>query len=235
MTWIKICGTTSLHDAQMSIAAGADALGFIFASSPRRIAVEDAAAITSWLPAEVETIGVFVNESPAHVAGIVRQAGLTGVQLHGDETAEQMPEFRAALRECKLIKTLQARDILSAGREKFFRYLWADDAVDAILLDSGSATEQRGGTGTPFAWKDALDLAEAIRSRIPLIVAGGLTAENVGTAIEILQPNGVDVVSGVECAPGKKDEAKLREFIAAVRKLDQSTEFRGISHGAAPL
>jgi phosphoribosylanthranilate isomerase len=105
-------------------------------------------------------------------------AGLSGVQLHGDEPAEQMPEFRQALGERKIIKTLQARDILNAGRGAARGYLSARGSIDAILLDSGSA-HQRGGTGIPFAWEEVVPLAAAIREAMPLIIAGGLNAENV--------------------------------------------------------
>lgn len=217
MTWIKICGTTNLHDAEISVAAGADALGFIFAPSPRRIEVDDAAEIIARLPVQVEKIGVFVDEDPARVSDIVRQAGLTGVQLHGSESAERMLEFRLAMGECKIVKTLQVSDYSKEHRDQLVAYLSTLSGIDAVLLDSGSA-RQPGGTGARFSWGNAVELAAAIRDRIPLIVAGGLTAENAGGAIDLFQPWGVDVVSGVECAPGKKDERKLREFVAAVRE-----------------
>ena len=216
MTWLKICGTTNLHDAQLAVAAGADALGFIFAPSPRRIETAEAAEIIARLPHGIETIGVFVNETPARVAAVTKQVGLSGVQLHGDEPAEQMAEFRKALGERKIIKTLQARDTLHDAEERIAGYLAGRASIDAILLDSGSA-RQRGGTGIPFAWEEVVPVAMAIREAMPLIVAGGLNAENVSTVLRLFDPWGVDVVSGVESEPGKKDEARLHAFVAAVR------------------
>lgn len=225
MTWLKICGTTNLEDAQRSVAAGADALGFIFAPSPRRIDIGTAAAIIRELRGEVEAIGVFVNETPDRVAEIAGQAGLTGVQLHGEEPAESLPGFRRALGERKIIKTLHTGDLLAAS-EKVATYLAHRGSVDAILLDSGSP-QQRGGTGLSFNWQDAKPLAEEIRRAMPLILAGGLNPANVAQAIEYLDPWGIDVVSGVESSPGKKDENKLREFIAAVRHTAASVRQRG--------
>ncbi len=215
ITWVKICATTSLHDAQMSVAAGANALGFIFAPSTRRLEVELAAKIIAALPSEIEKIGVFVNESPRRVADIAEWIGLTGVQLNGEEQAEQLPEFRRAMSQRRIIKTLQARELLGSG-ETLRPYLQLSGAIDAILLDSGSPA-QRGGTGTPFPWEEAVPIATAIQVVMPLIIAGGLNTENVSQAIRLFNPWGVDVVSGVEQAIGKKDEAKLQSFVAAVR------------------
>jgi len=225
MTWVKICGTTNLQDGQQSVAAGADALGFIFAESPRRASIETAAAIVAALPHEVEAIGVFVNESPEHVAEIAQGAGLRGVQLHGDEAAEQLPEFRRALGERKIIKALHARELIDSSHDVLTRYLARRASIDAILLDAGSP-DQRGGTGVPFAWEKALPVAAAIRDAMPLIIAGGLTPENVAAAIELFQPYGVDVVSGVEIAAGRKHEARLREFVAAARHARVSLKQR---------
>jgi len=223
MTWIKICGTTNLHDAQISMAAGADALGFIFAPSPRRIDIVTASEIVLSLPRSIELIAVFINETPRRVGEIVGQVAFSGVQLHGDEAAEQMRDFRRAVGGRKIIKTLQVRQMLNAGEEKLAKYLAAGASIDAILLDSGS-TLQPGGTGATFAWEDAVPLAAAIREAMPLIIAGGLTAENVAKAIELFRPCGVDVVSGVEHEPGKKDQAKVRSFVAAVRQTEMSAK-----------
>lgn len=218
MTWLKICGTTNLRDAQMSVSCGADALGFIFAPSPRQVGIALAAEIVAALPDGVEKIGVFVNASPARVAAVATQVGLTGVQLHGDESAEQLPEFRQTLGNRRIIKTLQARALLTADEDMVAVYLKSRDSIDAMLLDSGSAAKP-GGTGIPFDWEKALPLAKMIQAAIPLIIAGGLNAQNAGEALRWFQPWGVDVVSGVECEPGKKDETKLREFVAAVRRV----------------
>jgi phosphoribosylanthranilate isomerase len=218
MTWIKICATTNLRDAQASVAAGANALGFIFAPSTRRIEVRSAAEIIPALPTEVEKIGVFVNETPERIAEITQEAGLTGAQLHGDEPASQLAEYRQMLGSRKLIKTLQARELLAEGGDRqLAAYLDAHGDIDAILLDSGQ-TNQRGGTGVPFDWQSALPIVQRIKARLPVIIAGGLTADNVGQAMRMFEPWGVDVVSGVEREPGEKDEAKLRSLVAAVRR-----------------
>jgi len=217
MTWVKICGTTSLADAQMSVAAGADALGFIFAASPRQIDAEAAAEMVKAVSGEVETIGVFVNESPSTIAEIVRQVGLSGVQLHGDETAQQLTEFRRELGQTKIIKALSVNDLRQDNDLILEKYLGARSSLDAMLLDSGSA-ERRGGTGAPFDWESAQPTASRIREQMPLIIAGGLNSGNVSQALDLFQPWGIDVVSGVESAPGKKDEGKLRDFMAAVRQ-----------------
>ncbi len=243
MTWIKICATTSLRDAQISIAAGANALGFIFAPSTRRIEAETAAVIIAALPAEIEKIGVFVNETPENIAGIAERASLTGCQLHGDEPAEQLGIYRQSLGARKLIKTLQARELLADGGDRILQtYLDASGTIDAILLDSGHPGN-RGGTGVPFDWENALPIVRRIKAVLPVIIAGGLTPENVDQAIRLFEPWGVDVVSGVERETGKKDEAKLRSFVAATRgatavgsvaapRLGVSTADRGLTPAA---
>jgi phosphoribosylanthranilate isomerase len=137
------------------------------------------------------------------------------VQLHGDELPEQLAEFRQALGARRIIKTLQARELL-ADSSRLGDYLRAADSLDAILLDSGTKGN-RGGTGVRFDWESAAPIAARIRERLPLIVAGGLRPENVCDAIRLLEPCGVDVVSGVERQTGKKDGAKVRQFIAAAR------------------
>jgi phosphoribosylanthranilate isomerase len=224
MTWLKICGTTNLRDAQLSVAAGADALGFIFAPSPRRIDISSATRIIAALRGQAETIGVFVNETPERVGEILRQTGLSGAQLHGDEPAEALSDFRSILGNRKLIKVVHAQDALQNPR-KLSGYLAACESLDAILLDSGSPLK-RGGTGTVFSWNDALPIAKEISAKVPLVLAGGLTASNVREAIELFSPWGVDVVSGVESEPGVKDESKLKEFASAVRQTTASARQR---------
>jgi phosphoribosylanthranilate isomerase len=221
MTWVKICATTNLRDAQASVGAGANALGFIFAPSPRRIDVETAAEIIAVLPTRLEKIGVFVNEAPERVAGIAEQVGLTGVQLHGDEPAAHLAEYRQKLGSRKLIKTLQARELLADGGGALQAYLNARESLDAILLDSGGPSH-RGGTGVPFDWETALALVQKIKAVLPVIIAGGLTAENVDQAIRWFEPWGVDVVSGVERETGGKDEAKLQSFVTAARQTESA-------------
>ncbi len=151
--WVKVCGTTSLRDAQLSVAAGANALGFIFASSPRQVEVETAKQIVAELAGEVEAIGVFVNQSPKEVADIADQVGLTGVQLHGDETSVEMAEFRHELGQRKIIKALLVSNLQSNSNIQLEGYLSERSSLDAILLDSGSP-QQRGGTGVPFDWEE---------------------------------------------------------------------------------
>ncbi len=213
--WIKICATTNLDDALASIAAGADALGFILTGSKRQVTPDQAAAISSALPPQIEKVGVVVNETPEALAILAHQIGLTALQLHGDEPPARLRDYRRTLPGLKIIKTLQARELL-AGPARLDGYLAARDSYDAILLDSGSPAA-RGGTGVPFDWNAALPLVQRIREVAPVIIAGGLNQDNVGAAIRIFDPFGVDVVSGVELSTGKKDPAKLRDFIAAAR------------------
>lgn len=209
--WVKICGTTTLGDALLAVSAGADAIGFVFGESKRQVTPEQVATITRELPEKIEKIGVMVNETPERVAEIVRVAGLTGVQLQGDET----PEFSSDLLPLglrRLVKTVQA----SAGVDTLARRVEQYHAiVDAILLDSGCPAA-RGGTGKSFAWKEA---ATAIAgASVPVIVAGGLNPDNVEEAIMTLRPWGVDVVTGVEREPGKKDPEKIIAFVNAARR-----------------
>ncbi len=225
MTWVKICGTTNLRDAQLSVAAGADALGFIFAPSPRRIEITAAAEVVAALSGQAEMIGVFVNETPMRIAEIVEQVGLTGVQLHGEEEGQSLAGFRRAWGDRKIIKTLHANELLNTGDDRLAEYLSVRDCIDAILLDSGSA-QQRGGTGAAYDWERTLPITNEIRRAMPLIIAGGLNPDNVVRAIELFEPWGVDVASGVESSPGKKDEARIRDFIAAVRQTPASVRQR---------
>ena len=165
---------------------------------------ETAAEIIAALPDEVEKIGVFVNETPERVAEIAEQVGLTGVQLHGDEPAAQFATYRRVLGGRKIIKTLQARELLAdTGGQALQDYLDKSESLDAILLDSG-VPSQRGGTGLPFDWEAALPLVKRIKAVLPVIIAGGLTADNVGQAIRLFEPWGVDVVSGVESRNGQE-------------------------------
>lgn len=213
-TWIKICGTTCLEDAQASIAAGADALGFVFAPSKRRISPEQARQIVAQLPVTVERIGVFADETADRIAEIFEHAGLTGVQLHGVET----PAFSRVLRNKlqsrglrSLIKTVLVNDDFES---RFAEVCNQDSGIDFVLLDSG------GGTGHTFHWQTVQPLLGQNHKR--LIVAGGLHADNVGEAIRRFSPWGVDVVSAVEKEPRRKDPEKLQAFVKAVREAERS-------------
>jgi phosphoribosylanthranilate isomerase len=210
-TWIKFCGTTSLNDALASIDAGADALGFIFAPSKRRVTAEKAQEIIRELPASVERIGVFLDESVEDVRRHVMQLNLTAVQLHGEESAAELcgslpPDRRKSLR---IIKTVLVKDGLAARLQEQA----GANFVDAWLLDSGA------GSGKTFDWRMARTQLGNREGRF--IIAGGLSPENVSEAIRIFAPWGVDVVSGIEREPGRKDVEKMRAFVAAVRKAEQ--------------
>jgi phosphoribosylanthranilate isomerase len=211
-TWIKICGTTCVEDALKSIEAGADALGFIFAPGKRRVTPDQVQQIIRELPPEIERIGVFMGSTAAEIASIVSQVELTGIQMHGEEFPPEVYAYLPRNRRDSMrkIKTLQVRD----GKElKFEGYADAPGAVDAWLLDSGA------GSGKTFDWQATRGWLRARQERF--IVAGGLTPENVGDAVRTFRPWGVDVVSGVEQEPGRKDPDKLKAFVAAVRKAEQ--------------
>ena len=216
--WVKICGNTNLEDAQAAVAAGADALGFIFAPSPRRIGPKDAARIVRELPASVEKIGVFVNQKPAVILQTVETAGLTGVQLHGDDGLEISAELKRRSRNAlKIYGVLGMWNF--AGDSAGQAIAWEPAslrAFSALLLDSGSR-EQRGGTGRSFDWEQAAPFVRLLAGKINVVIAGGLSAANVSQAIRTFRPWGVDVVSGVERELGKKDHAKVREFINAAK------------------
>lgn len=216
--WIKICGNTSLDDARLAVEAGADAVGFVFAASPRRVTAAQAAAIARHLPETVEKIGVFVDAALEEIYLTVRECGLTGVQLHFDAG----PELPRLLREhlgpdVKILRVAH----FEAGSGKLLKQKVAghmrDPNVDAVLVDTRTATAM-GGTGVRFDWATARKtLFRSAETGKRLIAAGGLTAENVAEAVAALRPWGVDVASGVEAAPGRKDAYKISAFIAAAR------------------
>ena len=207
--WIKICANTSVADARLAAEAGADAVGFVFAPSPRRVTVEQVTAIVPELPAEIEKIGVFVDAAFEEIATAVDASGLTGVQLHFDAPAELAAQLRARFGpELRIVRTVHFAGPATG--------LLHDPNIDAVLIDSCTA-QARGGTGIAFDWNLAaitlFQNAEARRA----IAAGGLTPDNVAEAIATLRPWGVDVASGVEAVPGRKDPIKLRAFIANAR------------------
>lgn len=229
MAWIKICGTTNLEDALAVAEAGADALGFVFAPSPRRVSPRDAAAITAALPSKVEKIGVFVNQSMDLVLDTVAKTRLTGVQLHGEEDAQYARQLQQKNGQLRIIRAISLRDV-GDGKGKGLAVAMQEEAIkafSALLLDSGSGS-RRGGTGTTFDWQEAAPMARLLAKKFPLIIAGGLNAENVAKALRIFQPWGVDVVSGVEQGPGKKEPGKVRAFIAAVRAAEATVAARHV-------
>jgi phosphoribosylanthranilate isomerase len=217
--WIKICGNTLLGDAQSAAGAGADAVGFVFAPSPRRVSPEQVAAMVPQLPSTLEKIGVFVDDSFDQIRSIVEACGLTGVQLHFDAPPELPVKLRAHFGPGIRILRVAHFD---GGRESATVDPDSTPGVDAVLIDSRT-TNGVGGTGVAFDWSaagKALFQNPQVRQR--LIAAGGLTVDNVALAITMLQPWGVDVVTGVESSPGRKDPDKLRAFIANARAAQPS-------------
>lgn len=211
--WVKICANTTLEDALFAAEDGANAVGFVFAPSPRRVTAEQVAAITPHLPARVEKIGVFVGLSAEQLADTVRSCGLTGVQLHSeiapDVPAKLRAEFGSSLR---ILRVVHFGPDAAAQAAEYA----ADPHVDAVLVDSRTPT-MIGGTGIAFDWDQAGKTLFGGSDGKKLIAAGGLNPDNVAEAIAKLRPWGVDVASGVEAAPGRKDPAKVRAFITNAR------------------
>jgi len=211
--WIKICGNTSLADAQLAVDAGADAVGFVFAASPRRVTTEQVAAITPHLPAAVEKIGVFVEADFNAIADAIERGGLTGVQLHSDSSAESVAQLRGRFRRgLRILRVIHFGE--DAARQ--LREASADVSVDGVLVDSRTATAV-GGTGIAFDWQAARSTIFGGERPMRLVAAGGLTPGNVAEAIATLRPWGVDVASGTESSPGRKDPAKVRAFVENAR------------------
>jgi len=211
-TWIKICGTTCVEDALSSIGAGADALGFIFAPSKRRITPQQAQQIIAALPEEVEKIGVFMNSTAAEIASVVSEVKLTGIQMHGEEFPPEVYAYlpRDRRDSMRKIKTIPVRGGVVLGQPD--HPVVSPVMVDAWLLDSGA------GSGMTFGW----EAARAWMAGRPekFVVAGGLSPKNVADAMRVLKPWGVDVVTGVEREPGRKDPEKLNAFVQAVRRAE---------------
>jgi phosphoribosylanthranilate isomerase len=205
--FVKICGITSEEDALLAIAMGADAVGFVFAPSSRQVALGLVHDIVRRLPPEVLTVGVFRDESAKRVVDIVNSAGLRAAQLHGRETAEQTMWVRK--RVPFVIKGFAAGDPALDRADDF--------GADAILVDSHAP-----GSGEVFDWS----LAEGAPVNRRVILAGGLTPDNVAEAIDRIRPWGVDVSTGVESAPGHKDARMVREFVSNARAAAPS-RYRG--------
>jgi phosphoribosylanthranilate isomerase len=203
MVRVKICGITNVEDALLAVAAGADAIGLIFyKESPRALLREQAAAIVRVLPPFVQAVGLFVNADIGFVNATADACRLDIVQLHGEES----PEF-CGLVQRRVIKAFRVKDAASLDPMKNYR-------VAGYLLDAWSP-KAHGGTGTTFNW----EVAKIAGKFGPIILAGGLTPDNVRKAVESVAPYGVDVSSGVESAPGKKDLEKVREFIRRAKGL----------------
>jgi phosphoribosylanthranilate isomerase len=196
--FVKICGITSEEDALLAVAMGADAVGFVFAPSSRQIAAGKARDIARRLPPEVLTVGVFRDESAQRVVDVVNGAGLRAAQLHGHETVEHTRSVRS--RVSFVIKAFAAGDPTLERADDF--------GADAVLVDSPTP-----GSGDMFDWS----LAEGAPHGRRVILAGGLTPDNVAEAIARVRPWGVDVSTGVESEPGRKDARKVRDFIRAAK------------------
>lgn len=201
MTKVKICGIKNLNDAIIAIDYGADAIGFVFANSIRKISKDKARSIIRKLPPFVTTVGLFVNETAEYMEESCRFCGLDAIQLHGNEP----PSIINKLKDIKTIKAFRIqseKDITQITKYK----------PNAILFDAYSENKM-GGTGITFDWK----IIRKLKTDIPIIVAGGLTYLNVSQAIQTVNPYGVDVSSGVETKPGQKDKRLIKKFLDAVK------------------
>lgn len=204
MVRVKICGITNADDARDAVALGADALGFIFADSPRKISVKDAKPIIKSLPPFISCVGLFVNEYVERAQEVCGHCGIHTIQLHGDEP----PEGLSDLTGYKVIKAFRVRDKSVLDTLKNY------SSADAFLLD-GYVEGEMGGAGAVFPWEIARDAKEFGQ----IIIAGGLTPENVADAVTIAQPYAVDVSSGVEKSPGKKDKELMKKFITIAKGI----------------
>lgn len=210
--WIKVCANTTLEDARLAADAGADAVGFVFAKSPRRVTREQVRTITPRLPDAIGRYGVFVDADFDDIAATVSACGLTGVQLHAAGDAGVPGRLRDRFgEELDIIRVLHYSEL-------FESQLAAMRGDHAVLVDSRTDTAV-GGTGLCFDWKMARSSFSA-SPHLRLIAAGGLSPENVAEAISTLRPWGVDVASGVEFAPGKKNPERVRAFVQAARNGD---------------
>jgi phosphoribosylanthranilate isomerase len=206
---VKICGIRSREEADAALEAGADALGFNFwPRSPRYITPAAAREIIGKLPPLVANIGVFVNETKSAIEAIATDLRLAAVQLHGDES----PGFCASITAAKTIKAIRVSERFEPNSIKCY-------PVSMILLDTGLSGSY-GGTGKTFDWNMAVECSRVAR----IMLAGGLTAENVGEAIAMVRPAAIDVCSGIEAEPGRKDLAKLRDFMLAVARANARLE-----------
>jgi len=202
MVRVKICGITCVEDALEAVRLGADALGFVFAPSPRQVTPDRARAIASELPPMVTTVGVFVNAQPEQVREIRSFCGLSVVQLQGDEDEQAATQFGP-----RVIKAIPVRPD---------RLMQAGSYPGATILLDAYSPDVRGGTGRTFEWSLATELAK----KRPIIIAGGLTPENVLDAVRVVRPYAVDVASGVEKEPGRKDHEKLERFIRRAKTVE---------------
>ena len=210
MTRVKVCGITCLEDAQLAVQCGADAIGFIFAPSPRRIRPEKAREIIKAISPFVKSVGVFVDESPDRVREILECCGLDLIQFHGEESPEACGEFMP-----RAVKAFRVRDgsVLSLMRQYQGR-------IRAMLLDAFSP-ERAGGTGQTFDWAIAVT---AKGLHIPLMLSGGLNPSNIRDAVKKVRPFAVDVNSGIEKRPGKKDPVLMEKLMKRIREVEKGRD-----------
>jgi phosphoribosylanthranilate isomerase len=234
MTWIKICGITNLDDALAAVDAGADALGFVFCDkSPRQVDARRVREIGKQIPTGIEKIGVFVMASEVELEFMADEAQLTGWQLHNNvngtppEDGLREGDF-FALPKCKshpgkdvYISVPAGLLLAEKGFQGFGGLKGADKEIRGLFIDSGHG-DLPGGTGQTFNWERMQQAIQCLSLKFRVVVAGGLTPRNVTEAMSILRPWGVDVSSGVETKPGKKDPEKIRAFIKAVREADKA-------------
>jgi phosphoribosylanthranilate isomerase len=223
--WIKICANTNLDDAKLAAELGADAVGFVFAPSPRRVDAAQVAQITPHLPSSVERVGVFPALEAEDITRAAQQAGLDAVQLHGGISLDLVRRLHKTFNgSVKLIQTVHWQVDANEGSSDLvarqLREIAADGLIDRVLIDSkiGAAT---GGTGIPFNWDAARTILAEAGASLKLIIAGGLHQNNVADAIRGLRPWGLDVASGVEQTPGHKSPEKLAAFIRKARESVQ--------------
>ncbi|HEV2014496.1 MAG TPA: phosphoribosylanthranilate isomerase [Candidatus Dormibacteraeota bacterium] len=204
MTKIKVCGNTRADDVELAIELGVDLLGFIFTRSKRQVRVDDVKAMIADVPETIERVGVFIDEPPEQIAEVAHTCGLTAIQVY-----RPLTERDRAL-DLLLLPAVRVREGDDLAEIQF-------ENGDHPLLDTW-APDIIGGTGRAWAWSQA----RVVARQYPVVVSGGLTADNVGGAVRELHPWAVDVCSGVEAEPGRKDHAKLRAFVEAVRRVDGS-------------
>jgi phosphoribosylanthranilate isomerase len=220
--WIKICGNTTLEDARFAARCGANAVGFVFAPSPRQVEVDVVREITALLPGKLEKYGVFVDAGLDEIVSTVTTCGLTGVQLHRSSDALLPVRLREHFSQLpwrvSILRVLHYKD-QAPEFEQQLTELGRNVALDGLLVDSSTARAV-GGTGTTFNWLGAQGGFQRAASHLRLIAAGGLAPENVKLAIQTLRPWGVDVVSGVESAPGKKDPTRVLAFIRSAQAAE---------------
>ncbi|HEY3373521.1 MAG TPA: phosphoribosylanthranilate isomerase [Candidatus Aquicultor sp.] len=217
MTRVKICGITNTEDALLAVDLGANAVGFVFAESPRQVKPEAAARIIKELPPFVTTVGVFVNHQAGEVKTIGEYCGLDVLQFHGEETASYCRLFKQKVIKAFRMKNYTEIEEWIFHENEFEAETLLDPSanVAAFLVDA-YARGQYGGTGLHLNW----ELVRNLESRKPLILAGGLNHKNVALAVKVVKPYAVDVSSGIEIKPGKKDRYRMREFMKVIKECE---------------